>query len=103
VEKDMTHFKISDEAAQAVLDTPFGHEGKTLRYYVRGDTMACGYGKQDVLAAIIEAALPVQFEPVYQQHEDGYWSDEHKSVMSWWEGRKDAPQFRIVYRIKESK
>jgi len=49
--------QVDDAMVKRILATPFGLSGDTIAKYVRGDTMATGYPKTDVVLAIITAAL----------------------------------------------
>lgn len=48
---------LTDEAIERALDTRLGLD-HTLRQLIRGDTAAVGYGKTDVVRALLAALIP---------------------------------------------
>lgn len=46
--------QVSDSRIEAALDTKLGLD-HTLRQLIRGDTMAVGFGKVDVVRALLQA------------------------------------------------
>lgn len=89
----MTECKVPNEAIVAFQEA---------RHAMRRS--ATPSSDEEEIAAGIEAALPVMFEVVHQQRDEGsYWSDQHEAVKNWWDGRENSPTFRVVYQLKEPK